>query len=78
MINAYLNTKVEVIRDGNKILDSKANIQEKEIYFGNVDIRVLDVIKVPSIGIEYQIIGIYVQPQGNRVLYKKATYRKVG
>jgi hypothetical protein len=78
MINALLNTKVEIIRDGTKVLEVKANIQEKEIYFGNVDIRELDIVQVSSIRIQYQIITIYTQLQRNCVLYKKATYRKVG
>jgi hypothetical protein len=78
MINAYFNTKIEVIRDGNKIFETKANVQEGNILFGDVDIRELDIIRVVSVGIEYQISSVYTQLQGNHVLYKRATYSKVG
>ena len=78
MITAYLNTKVEIIRDGSKILDTKANVQEGQIYLGNVDIRELDIIRVTVAGIEYQVTSVHTQLDGNRIIYKKVKYNKVG
>jgi hypothetical protein len=78
MIRGYPNTtKVEIYRDGKKILDAAALIQEEGIYFDDVDIKELDIIKVSSVGIEYRIENIYTQLQGNKVIYKKAKAKKV-
>ena len=78
MINAYLNTKIEIVRDGSKILDTKANVQEGQIYLGNVDIRELDIIRITAARIEYQVTSVYTQLEGNRILYKEVKYNKVG
>jgi hypothetical protein len=78
VFNAYLNTKVEIIRDNNKVLDTKACVQESQIYFSDVDIRELDIIRIKSVNLEYRVMSVITQLQGNRVLYKKVLFSKVG
>jgi hypothetical protein len=79
MIRSYPNTtKVEIYRGDKKFLNTQAAIQEDAIYFENVDIKELNIIKVSSVGIEYRIENIYTQFQGNRVVCKKARVTKVG
>ena len=72
-VKHMLKTRVEVFRDNKRVLQTKANVQEGKIYFGDVDIKVLDTVKVPGLKTSYKIFNIYPQLKGNKVLYKKAT-----
>lgn len=76
-ISGTLKDNVSIFRDGKKILETKANVQEDKIYFGDVDVREQDIVRVSVTKAEYQITDIYSQPHRNKILYKKASVKKV-
>lgn len=65
--------KVIVFRDDQKILETKAYIQGNKMTFNNVDIKALDIVKVPSEDIEYQIKKINPIFQFEKLIHKEAT-----
>ncbi len=67
-----LNTNVEVFRDDKPVLQTKVRVLEGEIYFGDVDIKELDVVIVPGMDKVFKISKIRPQQNGNKGAYKKA------
>ena len=71
-VQDMLKTCVEVFRDDKPVLQTNARVLEGEIYFGDVDIKVLDIVFVSGMKEVYKIFKIRPQLNGNKVLYKKA------
>ncbi len=71
-VQDMLKTSVEVFRDDKPVLQTNARVLDGEIYFGDVDIKELDVVIVPGMEKVYKIFKIRPQLNGNKVLYKKA------
>ncbi len=78
MIKSYLTTPVEIYREGTKILSVKASVQEEQIYFDNVDVKELDIVKVIPTNEEFRIVKLHKQlrPFGNEIVYIKAEVEK--
>lgn len=78
-IKTLLRTPVEIYRDDKKILRTKAGVQEGIIYFQNIDVRQLDIIKVVPTKEEFEVINHphkQLHPRTNKILYIKAKVRK--
>lgn len=71
-VQDMLKTSVEVFRDDKPVLQTNARVLDGEIYFGDVDIKELDIVIVPGMEKVYKISKIRPQLNGNKVLYKKA------
>ena len=78
MIRSYLTTPVEIYRDGKKILNTKASIQEGKIYFDDVNVKELDTVRVIPTNEEFRIVSLFKQlrPFGNEIVYIKAKVEK--
>ena len=78
-IDHLLTTPVEIYRDGKKILETKAQVQEGTIFFKNADVKQLDIIKVISTQDEFEVVNHpykQIHPRTNEVLYIEAKVRK--
>jgi hypothetical protein len=78
-IDHLLATPVEIYRDGKKILETKAQVQEGTIYFKDVDVRQLDIIKVIPTKEEFEVISHpyrQLHPITNTIVYIEAKVRK--
>ena len=72
-------TPVEIYREGKKILNAKALVQEGEIYFADTKINELDIIKVIPTKEEFEVISrphTEIHPRTNQILYIKAKVRR--
>ncbi len=78
-IKTLLRTPVEIYRDEKKIIRTKAGVQESIIYFNDVDVRQLDIIKVIPTKDEFEVINHphkQIHPRTNKILYIKAKVRR--
>lgn len=71
-VQDMLKTSVEVFRDDKPVLQTKVRVLDGEIYFGDVDIKELDIVIVSGMNEVYKIFKIRPRQNGNKVLYKKA------
>jgi len=72
-------TPVEIYRDGKKIINTKALVQEGEIFFTDAKVNELDIIKVIPTKEEFEVISrphIQIHPRTNQILYIKAKVRR--
>ncbi len=71
-VQDMLKTNVEVFRSDKLVMQTNVRVLEGEIYFGDVDIRVSDIVIVPGMKEVFKIFKIRPQLNGNKALYKKA------
>ncbi len=71
-VQDMLKTSVEVFRDDKPVLQTNARLLEGEIYFGDVDIKELDVVIVPGMDKVFKISKIRPQQNADKGVYKKA------
>jgi hypothetical protein len=78
MIKSYLTTPVEIYRDGKKVLDTKASVQKGQIFFDDVDVKELDIVKVIPTKDEFRIVDLHKQlhPFSNELIYVEAKVEK--
>ncbi|MGB2763815.1 MAG: hypothetical protein HQ555_07260 [Candidatus Aminicenantes bacterium] len=72
-------TPVEIYRDGKKILNTKALVQEGKIYFADTKINELDIIKVILTKEEFEVISRphkEIHPRTKQILYIKAEVKR--